>query len=89
MANTGRRPEKEAEHRINNRITAPMVRVVGDNVTPAVMPIRDAMRLADEMELDLIEIAPTRGTSRVQDCRTIRIPLPCRKRKAKEMKAKR
>ncbi|MBQ5879836.1 MAG: translation initiation factor IF-3, partial [Alistipes sp.] len=34
-------------------MTAPQVRVVGDNVPEAqVMPIRDALRLADEMELD-------------------------------------
>ena len=33
--------------------------MVGDNVPqPQVMPIRDALRLADEMELDLIEISP-------------------------------
>jgi Translation initiation factor IF-3, N-terminal domain len=35
------------------------VRVVGDNVEqPVVLPIRDALKLADEMELDLIEISP-------------------------------
>ena len=52
-------PEKENPHRINEQITAPEVRVVGDNVEqPQVMPIRDALRLADEMELDLIEISP-------------------------------
>ena len=35
------------------------MRVVGDNVEqPQVMPIRDALRLADELELDLIEISP-------------------------------
>ena len=52
-------PEKENPHRINQQITAPEVRVVGDNVEqPQVMPIRDALRLADEMELDLIEISP-------------------------------
>ena len=35
------------------------MRVVGDNVEqPVVLPIRDALKLADEMELDLIEISP-------------------------------
>ena len=49
----------ENPHRINDRITAPTVRVVGENVEPnLVLPIRDALRLADEMELDLIEISP-------------------------------
>ena len=51
-----RRPEPE--HRINNRITARTVRVVGDNLEPQVMSIQEALRLADEMELDLVEISP-------------------------------
>jgi len=51
-----RRPEPE--HRINNRITARTVRVVGDNLEPQVMSLQDALRLADEMELDLVEISP-------------------------------
>ena len=33
--------------------------MVGDNIEqPQVMSLRDALRLADEMELDLIEISP-------------------------------
>lgn len=33
--------------------------MVGDNVgQPQVLPIRDALKLADELELDLIEISP-------------------------------
>ena len=44
---------------MNHEITAPQVRVVGDNVAqPVVLPIREAIRMADEMELDLIEISP-------------------------------
>ena len=35
------------------------MRVVGDNVEqPLVLPIREALKLADSMELDLIEISP-------------------------------
>ena len=55
----GRRPQQENPNRINDEITAPTVRVVGDNVEPnLVLPIKEALRLADEMELDLIEISP-------------------------------
>ena len=55
--NRGRRPVKENPNRINNEITAPTVRVVGDNVEPnLVLPIAKAIALADEMELDLVEI---------------------------------
>ena len=60
-----RRPEQrqqqkndEFELRINNRITAPQVRLVGDNIPePGVYPIAKALRLADELELDLVEIS--------------------------------
>jgi len=31
---------------------------VGENIEPKVMDIRDALSLADEMELDLVEISP-------------------------------
>ncbi|MFN2314266.1 MAG: translation initiation factor IF-3 [Bacteroidales bacterium] len=52
----GRKPEPE--HRINNRITARTVRVVGENLEPKVLSISEALSLADEMELDLVEISP-------------------------------
>ena len=45
-------------HRINERIRVPEVRLVGENVTEGVYPTREAMRIADELELDLVEIAP-------------------------------
>jgi len=35
-----------------------MVRVVGDEIETEVMSIQDALRLADRMELDLVEISP-------------------------------
>jgi len=34
--------------------------VVGENVeNPGIFPIKDALRMADEMELDLVEISPS------------------------------
>lgn len=36
-----------------------MVRVVGDNIETQIMSIQDALKLADNMELDLVEISPT------------------------------
>ena len=82
-----RRPEKENPNRINSEITAPEVRVVGDNIEqPSVMSIRDALRLADEMELDLIEISPKAvpPVCRIADYQKY---LYQQKRKAKELKA--
>ena len=84
----GRRlPQKEALHRINEYITSPTVRVVGDNVEGAlVLPIRDALRMADEMELDLVEISPKADPPvvRIVDYQKF---LYQQKKKAKELKA--
>lgn len=47
------------EHRINNYIKAPFVRVVGDNIDkPGIYSLREAIQMADELELDLVEISP-------------------------------
>ncbi len=45
--------------RLNEEITAPEVRLIGaDGESPGVVSIAEAMRLATEAELDLVEIAP-------------------------------
>lgn len=80
-------PEKENPHRINNEINVPEVRVVGDNIPePKVMSTRDAIRLADEMELDLVEISPKAvpPVCRIVDYQKF---LYQQKKKAKEIKA--
>jgi len=63
------------------------VRVVGDNVEPAVMNTRDAIHLAREMELDLVEISPKADPP---VCRIIEYKkfLYDQKKKQKEIKAK-
>ena len=44
------RQEKDNPNRINDEITAPMVRLVGENVEPnLVVPIRKALEMADEI----------------------------------------
>lgn len=43
---------------MNERITAPKVRVVGDNVNVDVYPISQALHMAKEQNLDLVEISP-------------------------------
>ncbi|MDE5878037.1 MAG: translation initiation factor IF-3 [Muribaculaceae bacterium] len=42
----------------NEHIRAKEVRLVGDNVEQGIYPIEKARRLAEQMELDLIEISP-------------------------------
>lgn len=43
---------------INERIRAREVRLVGDNVETGVYPIQQALQIADDLGLDLIEISP-------------------------------
>ena len=84
----GRRPQQENPNRINDEITAPVVRVVGENVEPnLVLSIKEAIKLADEMELDLIEISPKADppVCRIADYQKF---LYQQKKKAKEIKAK-
>ncbi|WP_262501728.1 translation initiation factor IF-3 [Pustulibacterium marinum] len=50
--------EEKDQHRINEKIRVPEVRLVGDNVEMGVYPTRQAFAKAQEMELDLVEISP-------------------------------
>jgi len=50
--------KKEAEHNINEFIRAQEVRLVGDNVEQGVYPLSKALAIADDLELDLVEISP-------------------------------
>lgn len=73
--------------RINSRITAQKVRVVGDNVPEqGIYPLSQALRMAEELELDLVEIAPN---SDPPVCKIIDYQkfLYQQKKKAKEQKA--
>ena len=77
----------EFELRINNRITAPQVRLVGDNIPePGVYPIAKALHLADELELDLVEIS-AKADPPVCKILDYQKYLYQQKKKAKEMKS--
>ena len=65
------------------------MRLVSDNIEqPIVMPTRDALRMADEMELDLIEISPKADPPLSAASQTTRSSCTSRRKKAKEIKAK-
>ncbi len=51
--------KKEPEHRINERITAPAVRVVCEGMESTIMDNRAALKLAYDRGLDIVEISPT------------------------------
>ena len=74
-------------HRINEQIRVPEVRIVGDGIEPAVMPTREALRLAEDQGVDLVEISPN---AQPPVCRLIDYSkfLYQQKKKAKELKAK-
>ena len=54
----GDNKDNKDQHAINDQIRAKEVRLVGDNVETGVYPIAEALRIADDLELDLIEISP-------------------------------
>jgi translation initiation factor IF-3 len=49
---------KQPTHRINNNIRVPQVRLVGENIEAGVYNTQDAIKIAKELLLDLIEISP-------------------------------
>jgi len=50
--------ELKMQYRINDRIRAREVRLVGDNVEQGIYSIQEALALAEEQQLDLVEISP-------------------------------
>ncbi|TAJ11885.1 translation initiation factor IF-3 [Marinilabiliaceae bacterium JC017] len=83
-----RAPKLEPQHRINERIRVPKVRIVGDNIdNPGVYSTAEALKMADGLDLDLVEISPN-GDPPV--CKIIDYQkfLYQQKRKQKELKAK-
>ena len=49
---------KENPHRINEKITAHEIRLVGDNVEVGVYTLNNALQIARNLQLDLVEISP-------------------------------
>ncbi len=101
MRRPRRRPQrviKQDEHRINDKIRIPEIRLVGDNfddisevagktVETGIINTRDAFRWAQDLELDLVEISPK---AKPPVCKIIDYKkfLYQRKKKEKELKAK-
>lgn len=50
--------QREPEHKINGWIKAKEVRVVGENIEQGVYSLEQALAIAKEQELDLVEISP-------------------------------
>ncbi|MBS1615942.1 MAG: translation initiation factor IF-3 [Bacteroidetes bacterium] len=78
---------KEREHRINEEITGPEIRVVGEGIEPGIYPVAKALKMAQEREMDLVEISPQAvpPVCRIIDYNKF---LYEKKKKDKEQKAK-
>ena len=63
------------------------MRLVGDNVTPGIYPIQQALQIAHDLDLDLIEISPTAEppVCKILDYQKF---LYLQKKRLKEQKAK-
>ena len=90
--------QQQSEHRINDMIRVPEVRLVGDNfealsalagetLETGVFSLRKAMDLAEKAALDLVEITPNANppVCRIMDYKKF---LYERKRREKDLKAK-
>ncbi len=77
----------EEPYKVNGKITAREVRVVGENVEPGVFPITKAIEMAKEQSLDLVEISPKAvpPVCKVVDYSKFKYE---QKKKQKEIKAK-
>ena len=78
---------KKQQYRVNEQIHVREVRIVGEGIESKVVPTREALQMADDMGVDLVEISPT---AQPPVCRLIDYSkfLYQIKKKAKEMKAK-
>ena len=81
------RKEQQQEHRTNNMIRVPQVRLVGENIEVGVYSIQEALKIAQEQGLDLVEISPNADppVCKIIDYNKF---LYEKKKKEKEMKAK-
>ena len=79
--------EQQQEHRTNHMIKVPEVRLVGENIEIGVYPTADALKMAQSLQLDLVEISPGANppVCKVIDYNKF---LYDEKKKKKEMKAK-
>src|SRR6201991_402766 len=81
------RKEQQQEHRTNHMIRVPQVRLVGENVEVGVYSTQEALKMAQDQQLDLVEISPQADppVCKIIDYNKF---LYDKKKKEKEMKAK-
>jgi translation initiation factor IF-3 len=90
MRKDNRKPfvkREEDQHKINEKITAREIRLLIEGAEPIVISTSEAMKMAEEQDVDLVEISPnaTPPVCKLMDYRKF---LYNQKRKEKELKAK-
>ena len=78
---------RQPETRVNERIRVPQVRVIGDDGSQlGVLPVREALTLAQSKGLDLVEVSPTARppVCRIMDYGKFKYEQNLRARKAKK-----
>jgi len=78
---------RQPETRVNERIRVPQVRVIGDDGQQVgVLPVREALTLAQSKGLDLVEVSPTARppVCRIMDYGKFKYEQNLRARKAKK-----
>ena len=77
----------KSQYRVNEQIREREVRIVGDDIQSTVMSLRDALHLAEQKGVDLVEISPN---AEPPVCRLIDYSrfIYQQKKRQKEMKAK-
>ena len=81
-----RNREPQTEHRLNRNIRVPEIRLIREGAEPIVMNTSDALAMAEDQGLDLVEISPNAipPVCKIIDYRKF---LYEKKKKEKEMKA--
>ena len=79
--------EEEAQHRINEKISATEIRLVSEGEEPKVLSLTAALEMAEAQDMDLVEISPNAKppVCKIMDYKKF---LYNQKRKQKELKAK-
>ncbi len=82
-----RRREDKYPNKINQFIRHPQVRVVGENIEQGIYTVQEAIQMAKDLEMDLVEISPNADppVCRIVDYQKF---LYEKKKKDKELKSK-
>ncbi len=82
-----RRNDERSQYKIGRDIRHPKVRVVGENIESGIFTVQEAIKMAEDLEMELVEISPNADppVCRIVDFQKF---VYEKKKKEKELKAK-